>query len=77
MHADLQDGPCGTNDHTLPLQVLLRWGIERGCSVVPKSTNHHHQKVNMDILSWSLTKEQYETLSSLKSQVPLPFALCI
>ena len=51
------------------MQVLLRWGIERGCSVVPKSTNHHHQKVNMDLMSWSLTKEQFNTLNSIQPQV--------
>ena len=49
--------------------MLLRWGIERGCSVVPKSTNHHHQKVNMDLMSWSLTKEQFNTLNTIKPQV--------
>lgn len=29
----------------LPSQVLLRWGIQNGTSLIPKSTNAEHQKV--------------------------------
>ena len=40
-----------------PAQVLLRWGIERKMSIIPKSTKVHRMKENIDILDFSLTKE--------------------
>jgi len=49
-----------------PAQVLLRWGIERKMSIIPKSTKVHRMKENIDILDFSLTKEDMDQLNSLE-----------
>ncbi len=49
-------------------QVLLRWGVQRGYPVLPKSVNPSRIKENFDILSWSLSEEQMSKLSSLEPQ---------
>eukprot|EP00567_Pseudictyota_dubia_P011907 CAMPEP_0197458270 /NCGR_PEP_ID=MMETSP1175-20131217/48199_1 /TAXON_ID=1003142 /ORGANISM="Triceratium dubium, Strain CCMP147" /LENGTH=161 /DNA_ID=CAMNT_0042992867 /DNA_START=30 /DNA_END=511 /DNA_ORIENTATION=- len=32
-------------------QVLLRWAVQRGCAVIPKSTNVEHMKLNLEAVS--------------------------
>ena len=32
-----------------PAQVVLRWGVQRGCAVIPKSVNETRMKANLDI----------------------------
>jgi len=49
-------------------QVLLRWGVQRGYPVLPKSVNPSRIQENLDILSWSLSEEQMARLSSLEPQ---------
>ncbi|KAI9479513.1 xylose reductase [Zychaea mexicana] len=49
-----------------PAQVLLRWAIERGIAVIPKSSHEERMKSNHDVFSWSLDdddKKQIETLN--------------
>ena len=52
---------------TVP-QIILRWHIEKGNIVFPKSTNPAHIKENMDIFDFSLTKEEIEEIDKLKSK---------
>lgn len=49
-------------------QVLIRWALQHGTSVIPKSTNPDRIRGNLDVLGWALTQEQYTVLSSLKFQ---------
>ena len=30
-------------------EVILKWNLQRGCPVIPKSTNQEHQKANLEI----------------------------
>ena len=62
---------CSSESRSLSVQVLLRWGMECGTSCVPKSTNHQHQKSNLDVFSWSLNKDQIKTLNNIEPQVSL------
>ncbi|KAL6609866.1 hypothetical protein ACP70R_039835 [Stipagrostis hirtigluma subsp. patula] len=40
--------------HRTPAQVALRWGIQMGMSVIPKSSNESRIKENFDIFDWSI-----------------------
>ncbi|KFM66407.1 putative reductase, partial [Stegodyphus mimosarum] len=49
-------------------QVLLRWAIQHGMSVIPKTSNLGRLKENMDIFDFSLTSEQMQKLDNLDQQ---------
>ncbi|CAH1390864.1 unnamed protein product [Nezara viridula] len=48
-----------------PSQVLLRYLIEYGVAVIPKSINPERIKQNFDIFDFELTKEEFEKISGL------------
>jgi alcohol dehydrogenase (NADP+) len=52
-----------------PGQVVLRWGIQRGTSVLPKSTNPDRIKQNLDVLNWELSDEDMKALSGIEPKV--------
>lgn len=51
------------------LQVLLRWNIEHGSCVIPKSGKPERITENADVWGWSLKKEDFDAISSIKYQV--------
>ena len=50
------------------VQIILRWHIEKGNIVFPKSSNLEHIKENMNIFDFKLTKEEIEKIDQLKSK---------
>ena len=48
-----------------PAQIILRWHIEEGYIVFPKTTNEIHMKENIDIFDFSLTDEEMNQISKL------------
>eukprot|EP01025_Chloroclados_australasicus_P065265 TRINITY_DN889_c0_g2_i3.p1 TRINITY_DN889_c0_g2~~TRINITY_DN889_c0_g2_i3.p1 ORF type:complete len:294 (+),score=47.79 TRINITY_DN889_c0_g2_i3:449-1330(+) len=50
-----------------PAQVLLRWGLQKGCAVIPKSVQEYRiaQFAEQELLGWKLNKEQEEKLDAL------------
>ncbi|XP_014292196.1 1,5-anhydro-D-fructose reductase [Halyomorpha halys] len=48
-----------------PSQVLLRYMIEYGVAVIPRSTNPERIKQNFNVFDFELTKEEFEKISSL------------
>jgi diketogulonate reductase-like aldo/keto reductase len=46
-----------------PAQVLLRWNIQRGVAVIPKSSKLARLKENADIFDFELTSEQVTGMS--------------
>jgi 2,5-diketo-D-gluconate reductase A len=48
-----------------PAQVVLRWHIERGDIIFPKSTTPARIKENIDIFGWELSGEDVEAISAL------------
>ena len=48
-----------------PAQVLLRWGLQHGRSVIPKSTKPHRIAENIDVFDFELTAEQIAALDGL------------
>lgn len=48
-----------------PAQVMLRWHIQRGIVVIPKSTHIERMEENFNIFDFELTAEDMETIASL------------
>jgi 2,5-diketo-D-gluconate reductase A len=48
-----------------PAQVTLRWHIERGDIVFPKSTHEERMRENFDLFDFSLTHEEVAAISAL------------
>lgn len=46
-------------------QVMLRWNVQRGVVVIPKSTHIERIKENMDIWDFTLREEEMHQISSL------------
>ena len=51
-----------------PAQILLRWAVQQGIGVIPKSTNPEHIRNNIDIFSFSLDEKDVSKLNSLDTQ---------
>jgi len=50
-----------------PAQVLLRWGLQRGTSIIPKSTKEHRLRENINILDFNMTAEEMKAITALNS----------
>ncbi|GAB5441032.1 MAG: aldo/keto reductase [Fuerstiella sp.] len=48
-----------------PAQVLLRWGVQRGTSVIPKTSNTDRMVENLDIFDFELSDQQMQDISDL------------
>jgi D-xylose reductase len=48
-----------------PAQIILRWHLERGVSVIPKSSNPARIRENFDILNFELSAEEVSSISLL------------
>ena len=47
-------------------EVVLRWGIQRGCAVVPKSENKQRIRENISVDQFHLSEEDMEVMRSLE-----------
>lgn len=48
-----------------PAQVVLRWGIQRGCSIIPKTTKPERMRENLDIMDFALSEDEMQAISAL------------
>lgn len=48
-----------------PAQVVLRWGIQRGTAVIPKSSRATRLKENLDIMNFELSEAEMNSIGSL------------
>jgi D-xylose reductase len=48
-----------------PAQVVLRWGIQRGTAVIPKTTNPDRLKENLDLFDFELNEAEMTAISAL------------
>ena len=46
-------------------QVILRWHIQRGIAVIPKSTHIERMRENLDVFDFTLTPEDIAAISAL------------
>lgn len=55
----------------LPADILLRWGIQRGTSVVPKSFTPQHMRSNFEMLSQTdLPAEDMQAIDNIITRRP-------
>lgn len=73
---DVVAGIASRNNRT-PAQVLLRWAVQRGIAVVPKSNNHDRLVSNLQVTSFELPEEDVKAISALNINLRLnnPFDL--
>lgn len=50
-----------------PAQVILRWHVQRGSVVIPKSVNPERQATNIDLFSFELSADQMAAIDRLDS----------
>ncbi|XP_021621187.1 NADPH-dependent aldo-keto reductase, chloroplastic isoform X3 [Manihot esculenta] len=48
-----------------PAQVALRWGLQMGHSVLPKSTNDARIRENFDVFDWSIPEDLFSKFSEI------------
>ncbi|KAI3961886.1 hypothetical protein MKW98_022091 [Papaver atlanticum] len=51
-----------------PGQVLVKWGLQRGTSVIPKSTNNERIKENLQVFGWEIPDQDFNILCSISDQ---------
>ena len=49
-----------------PAQVALRWNLQMGHSVLPKSVNEERIKQNLDVYDWSIPDDLLTKFSEIK-----------
>ena len=49
-----------------PAQVALRWGLQKGHSILPKSTSESRIKENFDIFDWSIPEDMFAKFSEFE-----------
>lgn len=48
-----------------PAQVLIRWGIDTGSIVIPKSVKEHRIQENFNVLDFALSPEELKAIATL------------
>ena len=48
-----------------PAQVVLRWGVQRGCNVIVKSTKLERLQENKAVFDFSLTEQEMQEIAAL------------
>lgn len=70
-------GPCGTKElidgplvtsignahNKTGAQVALKWQVQQGIPIIPKTHNPVHQKENIDLFDWELTADEMKQLT--------------
>lgn len=49
-----------------PAQVALRWGLQMGHSVLPKSASETRIKENFDVFDWSIPEDLFAKFSEIE-----------
>ena len=51
--------------HVSAAQVILRWHIENGTIIIPKSAHAERQRENLDLFSFALNPDEHATIDAL------------
>lgn len=64
----------GKKYNKTPAQIMLRWNIQRGVVVIPKSIHFERMKENFDIFDFKLSDEDIQEISNLDKNESLFFS---
>ena len=53
------------NHSKTPAQIVLRWGIQRGCSVITKTTKPQRLQENLQVFDFALSDDEMAAISAL------------
>ena len=53
-----------------PIQIILRWHIQKGHIIFPKSTSEAHLKDNMSVFEFSLSDEDMKRINEMDKKKP-------
>ena len=56
---------CAAAHNKTPAQVMLRWGLQHGRSVIPKSTKPARIQENIDVFDFTLSDEEMTSIDGL------------
>jgi D-xylose reductase len=56
---------AAANHGKTPAQILLRWAIQRGTAVIPKSTRPEHLRENLSIFDFELSADEMTAITAL------------
>ncbi|GMH94562.1 hypothetical protein TL16_g12941 [Triparma laevis f. inornata] len=48
-----------------PAQILLRWGVQRGTAIIPKTSSERRLRENLDLFDFELEEEDVEGIEGL------------
>ena len=51
-------------------QIILRWNVQRGVSIIPKSVHRNRMEENLDIWDFELSTSDMEQIASLDPRKP-------
>lgn len=51
-----------------PAQIILRWHIQKGFSVIPGATNPDYIKENIQIFDFALSNDEMQQIRSLNNE---------
>ncbi len=54
-----------SNHHRTPAQVVMRWGIQRGTAIVPKTSKTERLKENIALFDFKLSDEEMKTIDAM------------
>jgi diketogulonate reductase-like aldo/keto reductase len=52
-----------------PAQILLRWGLQKGFQLIPKSVKRHRLEENMGIFDFHLTEKEMQELEKMEGRL--------
>jgi len=50
-----------------PAQVILRWGVQQGINIIPKSSKKERLSENISVFDFSLTADEMKQISALNT----------
>ena len=56
-----------------PAQVVIRWNLQRGTIMIPKSTHKERIESNFDVFDFELSDEDMAVMASLNDPTAMPF----